>query len=310
MHLRSALATALAVGAIVSLAGCSSAATSDSSASSTSTGASNGVIRVVASTDVWGNIAATIGGKYVNVTSIIDDPDKDPHEYEADAQTQLALSKANVVIENGGGYDDFVEKMLASTSNTGMTKINAVTVSGKKAAAGEELNEHVWYDFPTVQKVVARIEKTFATHDPAHTAAFSKNADSLTAEIGTLITREKAIAAADSGEGVSITEPVPLYLLEAMGLDNKTPEKFSAAIESDTDVAPDVLLQTLALYTGHDVKLLAYNEQTTGAQTEAVLKAAKANSIAVVPVTETLPKGDSYLTWMTKNVDAIEAALR
>lgn len=136
--------------AAVALASCSSPAAAPSAGTSGSPSASTSV-DVVASTNVWGDITAKVGGDKVDVTSIIDDPDKDPHEYEASAQNQLALSKAKVVIENGGGYDDFVDTMLASAKNDSAKVLNAVTISGKKAAAGDELNEHVWYDFPTIE---------------------------------------------------------------------------------------------------------------------------------------------------------------
>ena len=102
---------------------------------------------------------------------------------------------------------------------------------------------------------------------------------------------------------------MPLYLLEAAGLVNKTPEEFSEAIEEDTDVAPAVLQETVSLFDQKQVGLLAYNEQTVGPQTESVLEAAQANGVAVVPVTETLPAGETYLTWMRKNVDAVAAAV-
>jgi zinc/manganese transport system substrate-binding protein len=109
---------------------------------------------------------------------------------------------------------------------------------------------------------------------------------------------------------VANTEPVPHYLLDASGLVNKTPEKFSAAIEEGTDVSPELLKQTLDLFGRHQVKLLAYNEQTSGPETEAVLAAAKSAGIPVVPVTETLPKGKDYLAWMTDNLAAVTAALK
>ena len=110
-------------------------------------------VSVVASTNVYGDIVTQIAGSAVKVTSIISDPDQDPHSYEADAATQLALSKADVVIENGGGYDDFIDSMLKGSTNTAVKLINAVTLSGKTALAGGELNEHVWYDVPTVRKL-------------------------------------------------------------------------------------------------------------------------------------------------------------
>lgn len=300
------LAASLAAVALVS---CSSPTATTSPSASGSPSASTGTIDVVASTNVWGDIAAKVGGDKVNVTSIIDDPDKDPHEYEASAQNQLALSKAKVVIENGGGYDDFVDTMLASAKNTSATVLNAVTISGKKAAAGDELNEHVWYDFPTVEKVIDQLQSSYATIDPASADTFANNAKQLKGSIDALVKKEGDLKATYNGQPVSITEPVPLYMLEAIGLKNKTPDAFSEAIEEDSDVAPAVLRATLKLYSDHAVKLLAYNEQTTGAETEAVLKAAKDNNIPVVGVTETLPNGEDYVSWMTKNLDAIGAAL-
>ena len=103
---------------------------------------------------------------------------------------------------------------------------------------------------------------------------------------------------------------MPLYLLEAMGLQNKTPEEFSEAIEEDSDVPPTVLRETLALFSDKAVKLLAYNEQTIGAATEEVLKAAKDNGIPVVGFTETLPEGKDYVSWMTRNIEAVQSALQ
>lgn len=291
------------------LASCSSPAATVSPGATGTASSEAAPIVVVASTNVWGNLAATIGGDKVAVTSIIDDPSKDPHEYEASAQNQLALSKAQVVIENGGGYDDFVDTMLASANNSSATVLNAVTISGKTAPSGGELNEHVWYDFPTVEKVIDQIQTAYTSIDSTDADTFATNAKNLKGSIDALVSKESDLKAKYAGQPVSITEPVPLYLLDAIGLVNKTPEKFSEAIEEGSDVAPAVQQATLKLYSSHAVKLLAYNEQTTGPETEAVLKAAKANGIPVVPVTETLPDGKDYVSWMTDNLDAISAAL-
>ena len=295
---------ALAAASALALVGCSAQGGGTPSATS---GA--GPISVVASTNVWGDIASTVGGDAVKVSSIIDDPDKDPHEYEASAQNQLALSKAAVVIENGGGYDDFVDTMLKSANNPGAVVLNAVDISGKTAPAGGELNEHVWYDFPTVEKVIDKVEAALSKLDPGSASTFQKNAAGLTSKIDAMTAKESQLKSSYSGQGAAITEPVPLYMLDAIGLVDRTPEAFSEAIENDSDVAPAVLQKTLALFSGHEVKLLAYNEQTTGPQTQAVLDAAKKNDIAVVPVTETLPDGKDYVSWMTANLDAIASAL-
>ncbi|WP_298570858.1 metal ABC transporter solute-binding protein, Zn/Mn family [Streptomyces luteogriseus] len=285
------------------LAGCGS---SSDSADAKSTPAR---VAVVASTNVYGDIARRIGGDRVDVTSVISDPDQDPHSYEADPQNQLALSKAKVVIENGGGYDDFVDHMLKSGHNDSAQVVNAVDVSGKTAPQGGELNEHVWYDFPTVAKVADRISTALAQADPGDAAAFERNATAFKAELAPLEAEEAQIKKAHGGDGVAITEPVPLYMIEASGLVNRTPGEFSEAIEEGDDVSPRVLQKSLALFAGKKVKALVYNEQTSGPQTEKAEAAAKAAGIPVVPVTETLPKGKDYLGWMTANLDALASAL-
>ncbi|MGW0476431.1 metal ABC transporter solute-binding protein, Zn/Mn family [Streptomyces coeruleorubidus] len=266
-------------------------------------------VPVVASTNVYGDIVRSIGADKVDVTSVISDPDQDPHSYEADTQNQLALSKAKVVVENGGGYDDFVDRMLKSGHNDSAQVINAVRVSGRTAPKGGELNEHVWYDFPTVARVADRISAALAKADPADAAAFSRNATAFKAGLTPLEAKEARIKKEHGGEAVAITEPVPLYMTEASGLVNRTPAAFSEAIEEGDDVSPHVLQESLALFGGRKVEVLVYNEQTSGPQTEKSEAAAKAAGIPVVPVTETLPKGEDYLGWMTANVDALASAL-
>ncbi len=294
----------LSVGVALSLAlaGCSAASSPQKE---------DGLIHVVASTDVYGDIAKQIGGDLVSVTSIISNASQDPHSYEADAQVQLSLSKADVVIQNGGGYDDFVDTLLKGANNPTVALLDAATVSGHdQTPPTGEFNEHLWYDFTTVTKVAAKIESTFARLDPKHASTFAANGATFSSAVSTLESSEASIRAFAAGEGAAITEPVPLYMLDAMGLVNKTPEKFSAAIEGGTDVSPLVLTETLALFSDHAVKLLAYNAQTGGPQTEQVIAAAKKAGVAVVPVRETLPAGKDYLEWMTDTVAAISAALK
>jgi zinc/manganese transport system substrate-binding protein len=303
-----ALPAAVAVVA-VGLTACSSGNASSGAASSGSPSSAGAPIKVVASTNVWGDLAGSIGGDKVQVTSIINSPDADPHEYEASTRNQLSLAEAAVVIENGGGYDDFIDRMLKSAKNSSATVLNAVTISGKKAEGGEELNEHVWYDFPTVEKVVDQIEQAYAKADPSDAKTFQQNADALKQKIDGLERQEATLKQKYDGQPVAITEPVPLYLLDAVGLQNKTPDEFSEAIEEDSDVPAKVLNETLGLYSKHQVKVLAYNAQTTGPETEKVLNAAKQNGIPVVPVTETLPTGKDYVGWMGANLTALGTAL-
>ncbi|WP_030184372.1 metal ABC transporter solute-binding protein, Zn/Mn family [Streptomyces sp. NRRL S-813] len=301
---------ALITGASLALlAGCGSSSDSGSDGSASASPASSSAVPVVASTNVYGDITEQIGGGHVQVTSVISDPSQDPHSYEANTQNQLTLSKAKVVIENGGGYDDFIDKMLKSSGNSSAEVINAVKVSGKTAPMGGELNEHVWYDFPTVARIADSIASALGKADPANAATFTKNADTFKAKLKPLEAKEAQIKKEHGGDAVAITEPVPLYVVEASGLVDKTPKEFSEAIEEGDDVSPKVLQETLALFTGKQVKALVYNEQTSGPQTEKAEQASKAAGIPVVPVTETLPKGKDYIGWMTANVDALASAL-
>lgn len=288
--------------ATLALAGCSA-----STASSASAG-NGGKIAIVASTNVWGDVAKQIGGAAVTVTSIISDSAQDPHSYEANARVQLALSKADVIVENGGGYDDFIDTLMKGAGNDSAKVLNAVDISGFDRGAG--LNEHVWYDFPTVKKVAAKIADTLSALDSARASAFEANLKAFGTGLDALMADEAALeASAGDGPGVAITEPVPLYLLTASGLVNKTPVEFSRAVEEERDVPPATLQETLALFGEHRVALLAYNEQTSGPETKLVLAAAKAAGIPAVPMTETLPAGKDYLSWMTDNLAAVKAAL-
>jgi zinc/manganese transport system substrate-binding protein len=266
-------------------------------------------VSVVASTNVYGDIAKAVGGSAVEVTSIIDSPDRDPHEYQADPQARLALSKAKLVIENGGGYDDFVDVMLESASSR-PTVINVVDLAGRsRHSAGTEFNEHVWYDIATVKRLTTQLATDLSAAAPEQAAMIKANAAAFNSRLGRLQQQAAGIRAEHAGDPVAITEPVPMYLLQAAGLVNKTPDEFSEAIEEDIDAPPAILKQTEDLFDKHQVQLLAYNEQTTGPQTEAVLAAARRNNIPVVPLTETLPTGQTYVSWMQANLEAISAAL-
>lgn len=280
-----------------------------SSSSAAAPTAPDGTIAVVASTNVYGDIVKNVGGDAVSVSSIIERADQDPHEYTADARTQLRLSKASLVVENGAGYDDFVTTMLASTAAKPRV-VDVADVSGyDQHPADGAFNEHLWYDLPTVVRLTDQLSRELTALAPDRAETFRTNAAAFTQRLRDLEHAETVLDRQHHGTGVAITEPVPLYLLQACGLVNKTPEAFSEAVEEGSDVAPAVLQQTEALFSGHQVGLLAYNEQATGPQTELVLAAAKTNAVPVVAVTETLPQGQTYLGWMQANLDAVGSAL-
>lgn len=287
-------------------------------------------IKVVASTNVYGDIARTIGGDKVKVTAIINNAGQDPHSYEATAQDRLAVSKAQLVIENGGGYDGFVHTLVESSNLDSASVLTAVEVSGLAHREGtgpaapstapdtagvqdghdhEDLNEHVWYSLPAMERMADGIAGKLGALDPGSAATFSANAESFKSALSSLHGRLDSMKAAGGGGRVAVTEPVPLYLLEDAGLVNATPGQYTAAIEEGADVPPAVLKEATDLVRSRTVRLLAYNAQTEGPQTEALKKAAESAGVPVVDFTETLPEGKNYLQWMTDNVSNIGKVL-
>lgn len=278
------------------LAGCTAAPQHDSGVS------------IVASTDVYGSIASAIAGDHASVTSIIDSPSQDPHEFEASARTQLALSRADVVIVNGGGYDDFVDTLLSGADNTAAVVLRVVDISARSEAE-IEANEHVWYDLDTIHALAAALTETLTTIDPPHAGDFGDNQQRFDESLTELQKQVAAIATAHAGESVLVTERVPLYLLAAAGLTNLTPNAFSTAIEDGQGVAPVVMKNVLDLLASGEIALFVYNEQTEGPETAQLVAAAKDHGIPAIPVTETLTAGHDYLQWMSGNIHAVAEAL-
>ncbi len=326
-------ALALLPAAALVLSGCS--ATADDSAEGSA--AESTGIQVVATTNVYGNIAETIGGEFVDVTSIIDSAAQDPHSYEASAQDQLAVSKADLVIENGGGYDPFIDSLVDAAGSDTLERVNVVNLSGLAPedehgtegdehaeedghAEGDEhadehehiegVNEHVWYDLTTADTLASTLAHVFSNLDTDNAAVFAENYAAFSEGIASLTAATTELKAGFDGTTVAVTEPVPLYLLEAAGLVNVIPESFSSAIEEGADVSPASLRDALAVFASGDVALLAYNEQTSGPQTEQVREAAEKESVPVISFAETLPDGEDYISWMTGNIAAIDEALQ
>lgn len=297
---RSLLFTGAALAASITLAGCGGGAPSGVEASS------NGTIEVVASTNVYGDIAKSIGGDHVSVHTIISDPNADPHGYEANAQDKLAVSKAQVGIENGGGYDDFFTQLAKGQLET-ENIVNVSELSGLDT--GADFNEHVWYSLPTMVKLADDLATRFSAELPAQSAAFTDQAAAFKTQISTVEARLAALKKDHDGAGAAVTEPVPLYLLDEAGLVNETPEKFTSAIENGADVPASTLTEVLAVMASGKIAVLAYNTQTESPQTEQVKAAAEKAGVPVVDFAETLPADISYLDWMIGNVSGLEQGL-
>ncbi len=192
-------------------------------ASATAPAAAPAAVPVVASTDVYGDVVERIGGDRVRVVSIISDPSRDPHEYEAEPRTRLELSRAQVVVENGGGYDDFVRELLRGADNPSAEVVTAVEATGRVPDDGGEYNEHVWYDIPGMGRLADRVADALARTAPADAGVFRENASAFKDDLETVRAAQARIAHEHEGTPVAVTEPVPLYLIEACGLRNVTP---------------------------------------------------------------------------------------
>jgi len=262
------------------------------------------MLRIVASTNVYGDLAATIAGPEAIVTSIIDDPSADPHGFEANPRVQLELAEADVVIANGGGYDDFVDEMLAASGNTSAVVLHAADFSPADSSA-DWFNEHVWFDYSVMLDLTTAIAG--ALDDIAPDAGRADRVTALQDGIAGLADRAHDIGNEHARAGVIVTEPVPLYLLGAAGLENLTPKAFMEAIEDDTDVAPALLQQVLNLVP--EASVVVVNGQTGGPQTDAVIDMAGESGVPWFAVTETLPAGLDYVEWQSGIIDLLEDAL-
>lgn len=298
-HVRFAIVSVL-LALVGGLSACSSADTQDNS--------QNDRIDVVSSLAVWGDVAERIGGDAVNVTSIIDSPDKDPHEYEATSKDQLTLSKAQVVIENGGGFDDFVTRMLdgSSLDDVNLLSVADITKVGQDA---EERNEHFWYSHTATKDVAAAVKAELTQLMPDKADMFATNLSDFDQEMDAMIARTSDLSDQHSGTPIGITEPLAYYLEQALGLENRTDSRLSEAMEEGSDVSPGLMLATLKLYESNAVDALIYKEQRVGAQNEQILDAAQSNDIPVVYVQEAFQPGDDYVTWMNGILDDFETAL-
>ncbi len=263
-------------------------------------GTTSNRLQVVASTNVYGDLVRQIGGAHVAVTSILSDPNADPHLFEPGTANGLAVSKAGVVVQNGLGYDDFVNKLESAAPSS---KRHVLVVAD---VFPHTSNPHLWYDLPQMPKVATAIAGELAAADPKHAADYRSGARTFTASLGPVLA---ALHALPSGAPVAYTEPVPGYLIEAARLRNLAPDSFTLQIEEGNEPSAAAVSAMNALLTQHRVKVLLYNQQAVSPITARLRSLAKRERIAVVPVTETLPPGLTYQQWQLGQITALRKAL-
>ena len=290
---------------VVGCAMCGVAACSNSS--SRPTASVGGVVHVVAAENFWGNIAAQIGGSHVQVTSIISDPNADPHTYETDPKDAAAISAASFVILNGVGYDDFASKLLAASPNASRTVITIAKVAG---VTGSNPNPHLWYDPTYVKAAVSAIAAALIKVDPTNATVFKANQRAFLKVYQPYIDELAAIKARYAGTKIAYTERVPGYLVQAAGLVLGTPASFSQAVEDGTDPSPSDTATFDADITAHKVKVLLYNAQVTDEQTNRIKTLAASAHVPVVGMSETLPPGErDFQSWQFDQARRLSSAL-
>lgn len=283
--------------------------------------------QVVASTTVYADIVEQVAGGNATVEAVISDPTADPHSYEASPADAARVTAADLVVYNGGGYDAFVDLALAGAGDVPVVRAvdEYARVSGEAApehshdhdddTTGDHghphdpgTNEHVWFSLPTAAAVAERIAAELSELDPGHADDYRANAQTFDEALDPL--RQQLDEIADRGHfPYAQTERIGSHLFDTAHMVDLTPRGFLASVEDDTDPAAADLAALLALLDERRVALLAYNSQTGTAVTARVRDAAENADVVVVDLTETLPDGTDYLTWMRDIVDDLTRAL-
>ena len=284
-------------------------AASPSTAPSSAAGApvnTGPAISVLGTENFYADLLAQIGGSRVAASSILNDPSADPHEYEASPGAAKLVADSKLVIVNGIGYDDFMEKLLGASTKPDRVVINVQDILGVK----DDVNVHVWYDPATMPKVAEAATAALTKLDPQNAAYFSAQKAKYLAALKPVNDKIAGLKAKYAGVPIAFTENVAGYLTDAIGLKVLTPPEFMEAIESGTDPAPADVATERDLLTGHKVKALLYNSQVTSPLTEQIRTLAIQNNVPVVAVAETIPPNvKTFQEWQLAQLDELEKAL-
>ena len=262
-------------------------------------------LEVVAAENFYGDVAAQIGGPEVKVTSILTNPDQDPHLFEANPSTARALADARLVIVSGADYDAWAEKLLAASPSPTRQVIDVAKLVHRKAGD----NPHIWYDPATMPVVARHLAEALARLDPTHQADYSARLAAFVETMKRLSAKVAELRGRYAGTVVTATEPVFGYMADALGLKMRN-ARFQLAVMNDTEPsAAEIAVFEKDLRT-RTVKVLLYNSQTSEALTERMRKIATESGVPVVGVTETEPPGETYQEWMLAQLDALDRALQ
>lgn len=267
------------------LAGCQS--------TTKATPTTNGKIKIIASLDFYGQTAKQVAGKYGQVTSVINRPGIDPHDFEATVQTAKVASKASLIIYNGLGYDDWMSKLIVNKANNAKVIQVGTTIAGQKDGA----NEHVWYDPTTMPKLAQKIALELAKIQPEHKQYFLKQAEAYQASLKPLTTKIAQLKQQAHGQKVAVSEPVFDYSLAAMGYQVSNAH-FAKAIEEGADPSPKDIQQMQTAIKKRKIAFFVENTQSDSNIVDNMVKLAQQSGVPVLKVTETLPAHQTYESWM------------
>jgi zinc/manganese transport system substrate-binding protein len=261
-------------------------------------------VAIVAAENFYGDVASQIGGEHVAVTSILTNPDQDPHSFEASASTARALSAARIVVENGAGYDAWVEKLLAGSPNPKRLVIDMAAVLHVE----EGHNPHLWYDPATMPGFAQALQQRLIALDPAHRVAYDIGTHDFLGSLAPLNAEVAVLKAAYAGVAVTATEPVFGLMAAAIGLKMRN-FRFQLAVMNDTEPGASDVAAFEDDLRGHRVRVLFFNNQTGGALSAKMLAIAKEAGVPAVGVSETEPPEMHYQDWMMTQLKALEVAL-
>lgn len=260
-------------------------------------------IGVVAAENFYGDVARQIGGGAVSVTSILENPNQDPHLFEASPSVARAVAAARIVVYSGIDYDPWMEKLIAASPGERSVIVVAALIGRK---SGD--NPHIWYDPATMRIFAARFAAAVGAADPAHKADFAANLARFDASLAPLEAKIAALRARLAGTPVTATEPVFGEMFARLGM-VVGDMPFQMAVMNDTEPAAKDVAAFENDLRQHRVRLLVYNAQASDPVAEKMEKIARQSGVPVVGASETEPPGKDYQHWVAAELDAVDHAL-
>jgi zinc/manganese transport system substrate-binding protein len=261
-------------------------------------------LNIVAAENFYGDVATQLGGSDVQVTSILSNPDEDPHLFEASPSTARAIAGAGIAILNGADYDPWMAKLLAASPAAGREVIEVAALVHRKPGD----NPHLWYDPGTMSVLARTLAAALIQRDPAHRADYEARLAGFEASLAPLDDKVAHLRQAYKGTPVTATEPVFGYMAAAIGLDMRN-ERFQLAVMNDTEPGAAEIAAFQKDLETRAVKVLLYNVQTSEALTERMKALARKSGVPVVGVSETEPAGTTYQAWMLAQLGSLDRAL-